>query len=126
MAGAAARQHSRALNLVFVCQLRTFDILMPLLIAALTPLCGRPLHCEHFLLRPDELLGIAMTLETPLHIQGCDLVSQRHEVDSPVTGRAADALVHMNAVIEINEVRKIVHFRPLDRLARPPALADRL
>src|SRR6185369_12200433 len=32
----------------------------------------------------------------------------------------------MNAVIEINEVGKIVHSSPLDRLARPPAFADRL
>lgn len=32
----------------------------------------------------------------------------------------------MNAVIEIDEVRKIVHACPSDRLARPPALADRL
>lgn len=32
----------------------------------------------------------------------------------------------MNAVIEIDEVRKIVHSSPLDRLASSPALADRL
>lgn len=43
-----------------------------------------------------------------------------------MTGRAADALVHVNAVIEINEVRQIVHSCPLDRLAGAPALANRL
>ena len=67
-----------------------------------------------------------MTLETPFHIQRRDLIGKRHQVNSPVTGRAADALVYMNAVIEINEVGKIVHSSPLDRLARPPAFADRL
>jgi hypothetical protein len=43
-----------------------------------------------------------------------------------VTGRAADAFVHVNAVIEIDKVGKIVHSCPPDRLARPPAFADRL
>lgn len=126
MASAAARQHSGALNLVFVRKLRAFDILMPLLVTALHPLWGRPLHSEHFLLRPDELLGIAMTFEAPLHIQRRDLIGKRHQVNSPVTGRATDALVHVNAVIEIHEIRKIVHASPLDRFAGPPAFADRL
>lgn len=43
-----------------------------------------------------------------------------------MTGRAADAFVHVNAVIEIDEVGKIVNSSPLDRLAGPPAFADRL
>jgi len=97
---------------------------MPLLISALTPLRGWPLHREHFLLRPDELLWVAMTLETPLHIQRRDLISQRHQIDSPVTSRATDAFVYVNAVIEINEVGKVVYARPLDRLAGAPAFAN--
>ena len=97
---------------------------MPLLIGALTPLRGWPLHREHFLLRPDELLWVAMTLETPLHIQRRDLISQRHQIDSPVTSRATDAFVYVNAVIEINEVGKVVNPSPPYWLAGAPALAN--
>ena len=43
-----------------------------------------------------------------------------------MTRRAADALVHVNAVIEINEVGQIVHPGPFDRLPRAPTLAHRL
>jgi hypothetical protein len=98
---------------------------MPLLIRALTPLRWRPLHREHFFLRPDELLWVPMTFETPLHIQRSDLIGQRHQIDPPVTGRTTDAFVHVNAVIEIDEVWKVVHSRPLDRLAGAPAFANR-
>lgn len=99
---------------------------MPLFVRAVVPLLRRPVHRENFFLRPDELFRIAMTLDAPLHIQRSYLISQRHQVNAPVTGRAPDALVHMNAVIEISEVGQVVHARPLDRLPRSPAFAHRL
>ena len=69
MARAATSQHIGAAKLVFIHELRAFDILMPLLIVALTPNRGRPFHIEHFLPRSNKLLRVSMTLETPLHIQ---------------------------------------------------------
>jgi len=39
---------------------------------------------------------------------------------------AADALVHMNLVAEVDEIRQVVHLDPRQRLARCPALAHRL
>lgn len=99
---------------------------MPLLIRTRVPLLRRPVHREHFFLWPDELFRIAMTLEAPFHIERRYLISQRHQVNAPVTGRAAHALVHVNAVIEIGEVGQVVHPGPLDRLTGAPAFADRL
>src|SRR5713226_8276185 len=106
--------------------LRAFDLLMPLLVGTLVPLLRRPVHGEDLALGPDELLRVAMTLEAPFHVERSNLISQRHEVNATVTGRAANTLVHVNAVIEISEVREVVHPGPLDRLTRSPALADRL
>ena len=40
-----------------------------------------------------------------------------------MTSRAPDSLIHVNAVIEIDEVRQIVDAGPLDGLTCPPALA---
>ena len=66
-----------------------------------------------------------MTLQTPLHLQRCRLISQRHQIDSPMTGRTSHAFVHVNAVIEIDEVGQVINTLPLDRLACAPALANR-
>ena len=43
-----------------------------------------------------------------------------------MTGRTTYALVHMNAVIEVSEVRQVVHSNPFDRLACAKALTNRL
>ena len=42
-----------------------------------------------------------------------------------MTGRTADTLFHVNAVIEISEVRQIVYADPLDRLAASETRAHR-
>src|SRR5882672_8970051 len=39
--------------------------------------------------------------------------------------RTADSFVHMNAVIEVNEIRQIMHPPPFNRLARGQALPNR-
>src|SRR5690242_13583362 len=43
-----------------------------------------------------------------------------------MTGRAADAFVDMNAVVEIDIVGQVVDPRPFNRFARACALSDRL
>src|SRR6185295_19418631 len=44
-----------------------------------------PLHIENFFLRSDKSLGIAVTLEAPLHLQRRRLIRNRHLVDSAMT-----------------------------------------
>src|SRR3954447_3587060 len=43
-----------------------------------------------------------------------------------MTIRTTDSLVYVNTVIEVHELRKIIHARPLDRLPAPVALTHRL
>src|SRR5689334_13433989 len=79
-----------------------------------------PCHVEDLVLRPDVLLHVAVAIETPPHLQGRLLVNQRHPIDPAVTRGAPDSLVHVNAVVEVHEVRQIVDAPPLER----PILAE--
>ncbi len=67
-----------------------------------------------------------MTLETPLHLQSRRLVSDWHLIDAAMTRRATDPFVHMNAVIEISIVWKIVNSDPLHRPVRAQTCPNRL
>jgi hypothetical protein len=60
------------------------------------------------------LLGVAMTVKAPAHLQGLTLPSYRHLADWAVTGRTANALGNMNAVIEIDVIWQVVDSGPLD------------
>ena len=64
------------------------------------------------------MFGVFMTINTPSHIKGLVAIGERHLADGAVTGRAAHPFIHMNAVIEINEIRLGVDARPLQRYVR--------
>src|SRR5688500_13913653 len=72
---------------------------------------------EDAILRTQELSRITMAIEAPLHLKRVLLPSQGHLVDGTMTGNAADALVDVNAVVEIDEVADIVDTNPLQRSA---------
>src|SRR5262249_58211885 len=74
----------------------------------------------------DVALRVAVAVQAPFHVQRGLLPRQRHLVDRPVTGRAADALLDMDAVVEIGELGQVVDAHPGDRLIAAVALADRL
>ena len=114
--GRTARHYFLALQLVLTGKLWTF--------CRLVEAFRRPFHLKHLVTRANEVLGIAMTLQTPLHLQRRDLPCLRHLIDSTVTGRTPDTLVHVNTVIEIDEVRQVVNPSPLERRAGTPALAN--
>ena len=86
---------------------------------------GFPIHVENLVLRSDVLFGIAVAVEAPLHREWRGLKNERHLVDRAVARRAADALVDVNAVVEIDIVGEAVNLDPLDRLIRSVALANR-
>ena len=67
-----------------------------------------------------------MAIQTPFHAEGFGFPHQGHPVDPTVTGFAADPLVDMNAVIEINEIRNVVHTDPFDRAILTKARPDGL
>ena len=58
---------------------------------------------------------MAVAVEAPFHLQRVLLPREVHQVDAPVAGDASDAFVHVDAVVEVDEVRQIVHLDPLDR-----------
>ena len=78
-----------------------------------------PLHVEDVLARADELLRRPVAFQAPLHVEGVYLPHQGHLIHLAVTGYASDALPDVDAVIEIGEIRKVVHSRPLQRLPGP-------
>ena len=80
---------------------------------------GAVAHREHLAARPDVLLGIAMAVHAPLHLQRLHLPHQRHLVDAPVAGFAAHPLLHVDAVVEVDEVRQVVDADPVQRTCRP-------
>ncbi len=84
-----------------------------------------PFHVEDIVRGSDKFLGASVTAQTPLHLQRRSLESDGHLIDTTVASGAADALVHMNAVIEIRIVGEIVDPNPLDRLAAAKAGPDR-
>ena len=86
---------------------------------------GLPIHIENIFLLAQILFRRTMAIEAPLHLQRVGLEHQRHLIHLPVTRRAADALVHVNAVIEIDVIRQAMHFNPLNRGIRAVALAHR-
>src|ERR1700678_1572296 len=83
-------------------------------------------HIENLLARTEVIFRSAMAAQTPLHLQRFLLIHERHLVDWTVAGIAAHALGHVNAVVEKNEVGKLIHPRPLQGLARAVAGADGL
>src|SRR6476660_621602 len=67
-----------------------------------------------------------MTVETPAHRQRCDLIDACHPINAAMAGFAADALVHVNGVVEEHEVRQVRDTLPGDRPAITAALPDEL
>ena len=99
------------------------------LLFQLEPLIGGevsvlPPHIEHFRLRPDEFLGLAMTRQTPFHLQRVLLINRRHVVDLAVARRAPDSLRYVNTVIEISKLGQVVDAFPFDRFVVAEARTD--
>ena len=67
-----------------------------------------------------------MARNTPFHLQRILLINGRHRIDLAVTRRAAYTLCHVNAMIKIYVLRKVVNALPLDRLVLAKARPDGL
>src|SRR5262245_26403874 len=78
-----------------------------------------------FVGRLNIALRMTMALQAPLHKQRVFSPRNWHLIDRSMTSRTLDASIHMNAVIEINEIRKIVDARPLQGSILAIACTDR-
>jgi hypothetical protein len=85
-----------------------------------------PTHIGDLIVWPQILLRIAMAIQTPTHGQLFGLKHQGHLINLPVTRRAANTLIHVNAVIEIYEIRQPVDLYPHNRFIGAIAFAHRL
>src|SRR4029079_13747499 len=83
-------------------------------------------HVEDLVARADVFRRVAVAIQAPPHHQRVLLVHQRHAVDAPVARGAADALGDVDAVVEVDEVRQVVHAGPFERPVLAEAGAHRL
>lgn len=81
---------------------------------------------DFLIFRPHKIFRVAVAAQAPFHVKRMFTPGQRHFAYRPVTGLAANTLFYVNAVIEINIIRQVMHPNPFQRLARPPAFAHRL
>ena len=84
-----------------------------------------PVEVVDLRLRPDVLLGIAVAVDAPLHLERGVLEGELHLVDPAVARDAADALGDVDRVVEVDVVRQVVHARPADRPSLSEAVAHR-
>src|SRR5437868_15149368 len=84
-----------------------------------------PGHVVNLALGPDVILRRAMTIEAPLHVERLRFASERHLVDLAMAGRTPDSLGYVNAMIEINEIRKVVDATPAERPVCGQTVPDR-
>lgn len=83
-----------------------------------------PLHVIDLFLRPDEFFRSAVASNTPFHLERILLEYRRHIVYLSVTGRAADTLGDVNAVIEICVFGEVVDAFPFDGLVFAEACSN--
>jgi len=73
----------------------------------------------------DELRWISMATQAPFHMERVLSPHQRHLLHGTMTCFTGHSLPNVNAVVEVNEVRKVVHSGPPDRFLFAEARADR-
>ena len=84
----------------------------------------RPIHLINLVQGAKLVFGISMAREAPSHGHVGGLPRDRHFIDPPMARRAADSLVDMNGVVEINVPRHFVDRIPLDRFVLGIALPN--
>jgi hypothetical protein len=77
---------------------------------------GLPFQIEDLLPRAKVPVGLAMAVEAPLHEERGNLVGEGHLIDAPVAAGAADSLVDVDAVVEVDETGEIVDPLPAQRV----------
>src|SRR5689334_25041660 len=108
MTSRTTRKRARVLDFVFVHELAADSLLVA---GRLVP------HGGDEFARSYVLLGVAVTVETPLHLERVLLPGKRHPVHSAMAALTTHALVDVNTVIEIYKVRQIVDASPPDGLS---------
>jgi hypothetical protein len=69
-------------------------------------------HIENLVARSQVLSRIAMAIQAPLHLQRRIIEHKWHAINRTMASVAANALIDMYAVVEINEIGQVVSARP--------------
>jgi len=83
-----------------------------------------PFHIVNLILRSEVGLGSFVAIETPAHIERMRFPGERHFIDATVAGRAANAFLNVDAVIEKNEIGSLVDSLPVEGLTCGETFAD--
>lgn len=78
---------------------------------------GPPIQVRDLIEGTDAGLGIAVTVQTKTHAERLGVLHHIHLVDLAVALVARNTTVHVNGVIEINEVRHLMDALPGNRIA---------
>src|SRR5581483_5422015 len=76
-----------------------------------------PIQVRNFVWRTKMRRRVTMAIQTEGHAQRLGLGNFVHLVDLPMTFHAANTPVHMDGMVEINVIRKLVNLDPGDGLA---------
>ena len=80
---------------------------------SLREIFGRlPIQIRDFLGRADVFAGVAMAIQAEGHAQRLQLAHFVELIDLPVAMHATDPSIHVDRVVEINEVRHLVDLHP--------------
>ena len=72
------------------------------------------------------LVRIAVAIQTERHAEGFCVPHFIHLIDWPVAFHAGNTAVHMDGVVEINVIGRLMNLNPRHRLIVFETLADRL
>ena len=67
-----------------------------------------------------------VTIQTPAHVKGVPLPSQRHLTHRTMAGRATYAFGDVGAVVKVDEIGEIVNLHPFNRFTGSSAFTYRL
>ena len=87
---------------------------------------GFPIQVKHLRLRPHVFVRVAVTIQTERHAEGFRVPHFIHLINRPVAFHAGNPAVHMDGVVEINIIRRLMNLNPRHRLIVFETLADRL
>ena len=74
-----------------------------------------PTHLEHLIFGPQKIFGMPVTIKAPRHMEILRFPGQRHLINAAMTRLATNAFIHVNTVIEVDEVRQAIDAVPTDR-----------
>src|SRR5450755_823165 len=86
---------------------------------------GLPLHVGNLGDRSEVLFRVPVAIEAEAHGESRGLLDGGHLIDPAVAADAADALVHVDRVVEVHELGNLVDPPPFEGLVLEEALAHR-